>query len=101
MKYNIGLFCLTSMLCTPAFAGLSQTEKRIVTIVDAETSRSIALLEKLVNINSGTSNLAGVTAIGKMMRAELEPLGFTVNWVPMAAAGRAGHIIAVHQGAAG
>lgn len=101
MKYNIGLFCLTSMLCMPAFAGMSLTEKRIVTIVDAEKSRSIALLEKLVNINSGTSNLAGVTTIGKMMRAELEPLGFTVNWVPMAAAGRAGHIIAAHEGAAG
>src|SRR3712207_4189951 len=33
-----------------------------------------------------------------MMRAELEPLGFAVRWVPMAQAGRAGHIVATHKG---
>ena len=33
-----------------------------------------------------------------MMRAELEPLGFAVEWVDMKAAGRAGHIIARHKG---
>jgi glutamate carboxypeptidase len=33
-----------------------------------------------------------------MMRAELEPLGFEVKWVPMAEVGRAGHIVATHRG---
>lgn len=33
-----------------------------------------------------------------MMRAELELLGFTVKWVPMEAAKRAGHIVATHKG---
>ena len=58
----------------------------------------IALLEKLVNQNSGSLNLAGVEAVGRMMRAELEPLGFEVRWVPMTETGRAGHIVATHKG---
>ena len=39
-----------------------------------------------------------MTAVGAMMRAELEPLGFTVRWVDMAETGRAGHIVAEHRG---
>ena len=41
------------------------------------------MLEKWVNQNSGTLNLAGVEAVGEMLRAELEPLGFTVEWIDM------------------
>lgn len=66
--------------------------------VEADRARSVALLEKLVNQNSGTMNLEGVKVVGEMMRAELDPLGFEVRWVPMAAAGRAGHLIAEHPG---
>jgi glutamate carboxypeptidase len=33
-----------------------------------------------------------------MLRAELEPLGFAVQWVDMRSTGRAGHIIATHKG---
>lgn len=86
------------VLAMPAAAALSGPEQRIAAAVDAEQPQSIALLEKLVNVNSGTHNLEGVTEVGRMMRAELEPLGFEVRWVPMAAAGRAGHIIATHKG---
>jgi glutamate carboxypeptidase len=32
------------------------------------------------------------------MREQLEPLGFTVEWVPMTQVGRAGHLLARHQG---
>ena len=51
-----------------------------------------------MNQNSGTLNLEGVTAVGAMMRAELEPLGFEVRWVDMRETGRAGHIVATHRG---
>ncbi len=67
-------------------------------IVERENMRSIALLERLVNQNSGTLNLAGVAAVGEMVRAELEPLGFTVRWIDMRETGRAGHIVATHSG---
>jgi glutamate carboxypeptidase len=81
-----------------AQAKLAPVEQKMAQVVDREQARTLALLEKLVNQNSGTLNFAGVEAVGKMMRAELEPLGFDVRWVPMAEAGRAGHIVAVHRG---
>lgn len=67
-------------------------------IVEAESERSIALLERLVNRNSGTLNLEGVREVGELIRAELEPLGFDVRWVDMRETGRAGHIVATHRG---
>jgi len=87
-----------ALLAVPAHAELSSAEKRMVASVEADQERSVALLERLVNQNSGTLNLEGVEKVGRMMRAELEPLGFQVRWVPMAEAQRAGHIVAVHKG---
>lgn len=73
----------------------------MATTVDAEYERSVALLEKLVNQNSGTMNFEGVKAVSEMMRAELEPLGFTLQWIDMAKAGRAGHLVASKAGKKG
>jgi glutamate carboxypeptidase len=85
-------------LAAPASARLRPEEVRMAATVDQENDRTIALLERLVNRNSGTLNLEGVTAVGAMVRAELEPLGFEVRWVDMAATGRAGHLVATHRG---
>jgi glutamate carboxypeptidase len=95
---RILLFLTLLALAPPALARLAPEERRMAAAVDRETDRNIALLERLVNRNSGTLNLAGVRAVGEMMRAELEPLGFNVRWVDMAETGRAGHIVATHQG---
>jgi glutamate carboxypeptidase len=43
-------------------------------------------------------NFKGVEQVGRMIRAELEPLGFDVRWIPMAQVGRAGHLVATHKG---
>ncbi len=86
---------------SPATAQLSPAEKVMGRTVDARYEQSVALLGRLVDQNSGTLNLEGVTKVGAMMRAELEALGFTVSWKPMAEVNRAGHLIAVHRGAAG
>jgi len=85
-------------LAAPAEARLSREERAMAAAVDREADRHVALLERLVNRNSGTLNLAGVTAVAEMMRAELEPLGFEVRWVEMGETGRAGHIVAAHRG---
>ena len=66
--------------------------------IDAEQDRTLAMLEKWVNQNSGSLNIDGVTKVGEMLRAELEPLGFKVQWIDMRATGRAGHIVATHKG---
>jgi len=79
-------------------AELSAQEKRIVVAAQAESGPAIALLEKLVNINSGTMNKAGVAAVGRVMMSELESLDFKVRWVPMDAVDRAGHVVAEHAG---
>ena len=88
-------------LSTPAFAQLSKPEAKMAATVDAEYERSVALLERMVNQNSGTMNFAGVKTVGDMMRAELEPLGFKVEWLDMAKAGRAGHLVATKAGKKG
>ena len=97
MRFSIPL-ALALLAATPAQAQLNATERRIGETVTQESERNVALLERMVNQNSGTLNLAGVRAVGDMVRAELEPLDFEVRWVDMAETGRAGHIIATHRG---
>ena len=70
----------------------------MIATVDAEQGRTLAMLEKWVNQNSGSHNLAGVEAVGAMVRAELEPLGFSVRFIPLHETGRAGHLVAHHPG---
>ena len=101
MKTTVLISALAVALASPAVAKLSPAETKMVATVDAEYDRSVALLERLVNQNSGSLNLEGVKAVGRMMRAELEPLGFTVTWTPMRHTKRAGHLTAVHKGKAG
>ena len=95
------LVALQLALAPAAQAKLSPAETKMAKTVEAEKDRSIALLEKLVNQNSGSQNLEGVEKVGAMMRAELEPLGFKVEWKDMRDTGRAGHLIATHVGSPG
>lgn len=103
MRTSLPLMFAASLLvvAVPANAQLSKPEAKMTATVDAEYDRSIALLEKLVNQNSGTMNFKGVKAVSEMMRAELEPLGFKVEWVDMSGAKRAGHLIASKTGKKG
>lgn len=81
---------------------LSPVEQRIVAEVKARSPAAIALLERSVNINSGTMNHAGVREVGKVFRAELDQLGFKTRWIDMPAAmQRAGHLVATREGTQG
>jgi glutamate carboxypeptidase len=88
-------------VATPAAAALAPAETRMVETVDRRLESNIGLLERLVNQNSGTNNIEGVTTVGRMMRAELEALGFAVRWIPKPETKRAGHLFATHQGKPG
>ena len=77
---------------------LDATEKRIAAAVDGRTAQALTLLERVVNINSGTMNLAGVRQVGAAFRAELDTLGFTTRWVDGAPFNRAGHLVAERNG---
>src|SRR5687767_13437927 len=78
--------------------GLSAPERRIVASVDAGAPAAITLLEKLVNINSGTHNFAGVRAVADALAPEFQKLGFTTRWSPGSSWNRAGHLVAEWKG---
>jgi glutamate carboxypeptidase len=88
----------TSLLISSQASAQSLTvpERSIVRAVDIHDAEALALLERVVNINSGTMNLAGVRAVGEIFTRELQSLGFATHWAasPM----RAGHLVAVHPG---
>lgn len=81
---------------------LSPVEERIVAEVKARSAEAIGLLERSVNINSGTMNHAGVREVGKVFRTELDQLGFKTRWIDMPPAmQRAGHLVATREGKQG
>jgi glutamate carboxypeptidase len=87
---------LTLVLLVPQLS--SPTEQFITKAVDAHNAEALALLEKVVNINSGTRNFDGVRKVGDVFRAELEALGFKTRWIDGAPFQRAGHLVADHPG---
>ncbi|MES2137577.1 MAG: M20/M25/M40 family metallo-hydrolase [Pseudomonadota bacterium] len=103
MNSRVLLAAAALYLAAPAaaYGALSPAEQLMVRTVDSDQPRTVAMLERWVNQNSGTLNIGGVSAVGRMLRAELEPLGFKVEWIDMSAVGRAGHIVARHAGKRG
>ena len=96
LLYALGAAAL--VLSAPASAALSRPEQIMVRTVDAEQQRTLAMLERWVNQNSGTMNMAGVEAVRDMVVPEFRELGFTTQWIDMSAVGRAGHLVARHVG---
>jgi glutamate carboxypeptidase len=92
------LACAVMTARADAPATLDPVEQQIVAAVDRENESAITLLEAVVNINSGTTNLAGVRAVGERFRAEFDALGFRTRWVDGASFNRAGHLVAEHAG---
>jgi len=82
----------------PTAPALSATERRVAAAVDQRNAQALALLERVVNINSGTMNFEGVRKVGDAFRAELDALGFSTKWVDGAGFRRAGHLVAERNG---
>jgi glutamate carboxypeptidase len=81
---------------------LSPAEARLRDYVRAHHADDIALLERAVNLSSGTQNTAGVRRVGDLFAAELSAMGFTVRWADMPASmHRGGHLIAERRGTRG
>ena len=83
---------------TPVMAQLSEAEQVMVSTVEDNFDADVALLERLVNQNSGTNNIAGVQAVREMLVPEFEALGFTVERIDQDHVGRGGHLFARHEG---
>src|SRR3954468_6590413 len=81
---------------------LTSVEQKIRDYVRAHETEEIGLLEKAVNISSGTLNLEGVRNVGKLFDPEFKAIGFETRWVALPdAVGRAGHFFAEHKGTHG
>jgi glutamate carboxypeptidase len=81
-----------------AAQGLSPAERTVTRAVDSHNAEALALLERIVNINSGTMNFAGVRRVADALKPELDALGFKTRWVEGASFKRAGHLVAEHPG---
>ena len=92
------LGALALFVSAPAAAALSSAEQVMVRTVDAEQTRTTSMLQRWVDQNSGTMNLAGVQAVRAMVEPEFQQLGFKTEWIDMKAAGRSGHLVARHAG---
>lgn len=81
---------------------ISAEEQKLVDYVDAHANEAVTLLEKTVNIESPTENIAGVKQVGAIFKEGLESLGFTAKWINMPPEmKRAGHLLAEKSGSKG
>ncbi|HEY4671421.1 MAG TPA: M20/M25/M40 family metallo-hydrolase [Gemmatimonadaceae bacterium] len=97
------LACFTQhALAQVATMPLSPTEQKIRDYVRAHEAEQVSFLEKAVNISSGSFNLPGVRAVGRLFEPEFKAIGFTPTWVALPdAVGRAGHLFAERKGTRG
>ncbi len=109
MRKLFAPLCITRIAVALAFALLcvtcvyaqqiSPAEQKLVEYIDAHANEANALLEKTVNIESPTENLAGVKQVGAVFKTEFASLGFSARWISMPPEmKRAGHLLAEKKG---
>jgi glutamate carboxypeptidase len=86
---------LTLSFISPAYA---RPDGRVLTAAGMCEPKARALSRELVQIDSGTSDVAGLDAIGAILRAELENLGAKVQSVSATAPGLADNVVATLTG---
>lgn len=95
----LGCAALMLLADSPAQARqLSDVERRITAHAEGDVAFTRSLLERTVNINSGTLNMAGVRRVADVYEAALRALGFETHWLPLSEVGRSGHLIAERNG---
>jgi len=100
--WHLLLAALLALCTNSAQAGLDRTERAIARQAAAGQSDAEALLERVVDIESPTENVAGVRAVGDVFGAELRAIGFSTRWVELPASmKRAGHLVAETSGTKG
>ncbi|MGA1776555.1 MAG: M20/M25/M40 family metallo-hydrolase [Flavobacteriaceae bacterium] len=96
---QIIFFSILLLSFTTSAQKLSKTERKIIQQVEKNHEESIAFLEKVVNINSGTLNLEGVKKVGAVFQEAFNSIGFNTRWIEMPEEmNRAGHLFASIKG---
>jgi glutamate carboxypeptidase len=91
--------CLLLLPAAAPAAELDAIERQLVAHVESHRDEALELLRRVVDINSGTLDLAGVRQVGDIFSGELAALGFTTRWIDGTAFQRAGHLVAERDGA--
>lgn len=82
--------------------GLTPAEKKIAEAVINNLPETFSLLEKIVNINSGSMNTKGVRQSGELVRTELDKIGFSTQWIDMPdSLNHPGHLVGMIKGKQG
>lgn len=103
MKHYIYLLILCLVITTTTNAqSLSAEEEKIVQSIQKHLAENLQLLQKMVDINSGTLNIEGVKLTGDVLRAEFDKIKFRTEWLNMPdSVKRAGHLVASIKGTKG
>jgi glutamate carboxypeptidase len=102
LTLRFAIFCLWLITSSAYSQKLSPIESQLIALVDKNYNETMQLLEKVVNINSGTLNKDGVRAVGEIFRKEFEKIGFQTEWLSMPdSMNRAGHLVATKKGNSG
>ncbi len=81
---------------------LDEKERKMTEYLQERKEEQINLIEKVVNINSGTMNHKGVEEVGMIFKAELDALGFETRWIKQPdSLNRGGHLFAEIKGGKG
>lgn len=79
-------------------ASLDPTEEQIAAAISERRQESYDLLERLVEINSGTLHPAGVRGVGEVLAEPLREMGFAIDWVELPPEMKRGpHLVAHRQ----
>ena len=101
-KIIFGILFFLLACATSIAEGLSTDEQAMVDWIDEHAEDSIDLLEKLVNIGSGTMNHDGVRRVGDVLQAELDTLGLDTEWIEQPTElQRGNHLVGRHNGSRG
>jgi glutamate carboxypeptidase len=99
------MFAMRSSILIACFAtafvnaeSLTKQEGEVARLIDQDAPAAIQVLERLVNINSGTYNPVGVIAVDKQVESQLQLLGFNTRWINMDSVQRAPHLVAERKG---
>jgi glutamate carboxypeptidase len=100
MKISSFKLIFAILLCFPfifSAQNLTKTEQKILQLVDKNHEDAIVLLEKTVNINSGTMNPDGVKKVAELFDESFKKMKFYNRWIDQSEVNRAGHFFAETQ----
>lgn len=81
---------------------INKDEQKLVELIDKNYQETLALLEEVININSGSLNKEGVREVGRVFEREFQKIGFQTEWVELPTeVNRAGHFVATRKGTKG